>query len=226
MYCDDNIVIVVGAQRALRVLRAWRKLVTDAGMIMAIPEKRSLGVWGVWIGALIFATVGVVAIPKQKTLRAAQATRQLLSPDGLQFADYRSLIGLLEHLRCITRLPRRTMHGLYAPHGPDGESRDGPNAVVHPGALMAVQMQRWLEVLGRCSGCSVAAVLRRAELGAAVTRYFVAASDAATDSAPPGLGGYMHGFWWRIVLTARHLAWLHITVLELLASGFLILFAS
>ena len=220
MYCDDNIVMVVGAARTLRVLRKWRALVTEAGMIMAIPEKRMLGVWGLWIGALIFATVGVVAIPKQKTLRATQAVRQLLGPDGLQFADYRSLVGLLEHLRCITRLPRRAMHGLYAPHGPDGEGKDGPNSIVRPSLLMTLQMQRWLDVLGKCSGCSVAAALRRADLAAGPTRYFVASSDAATDSQPPGLGGFMHGFWWRIELASAYLTWLHITVLELLASGF------
>ena len=40
------------------------------------------------------------------------------------------------------------------------------------------------------------------------------------DSTPPGLGGFMHGFWWRIELTRMYVVWLHITVLELLASGF------
>jgi hypothetical protein len=44
MYCDDNIVVVVGVQRALRVLHAWRKLTNDAGFIMTFPEKRTLGV--------------------------------------------------------------------------------------------------------------------------------------------------------------------------------------
>ena len=44
MYCDDNVVIVVGAARAVRILRKWRALTTDAGLLMAIPEKRSLGV--------------------------------------------------------------------------------------------------------------------------------------------------------------------------------------
>ena len=220
IYCDDNIVIVVGAARAVRILRKWRALTTDAGLLMAIPEKRSLGVWGLWIGALIFATIGVVAIPKQKTLRATQAVTQLLSTAGLQFGEYRSLIGLLEHLRCITRLPRRAMHGLYAPHGADGESRDGPNAIVRASLLMVLQMQQWLDVLGRCSGCSVAAALRRADLSTGLLRYFVASSDAATDSEPPGLGGFMHGFWWRIELTHMYVVWLHITVLELLASGF------
>ena len=221
IYCDDNIVIVVGAARALRLLRQWRALVTDAGLIMAIPEKRSLGVWGIWIGALIFATAGVVAIPKQKTLRATQVIRQLLGPQGVEFGHYRSLIGLLEHLRCITRLPRRAMHGLYVPHGADGESRDGPNAAVHPSLLMSVQLQRWLDVLGRCSGTCVTAVIRRFEWAdKAVVRYFVASSDAATDSDPPGMGGFMHGFWWRIELLAVHIQWLHITVLELLATCF------
>ncbi|MGA1355015.1 MAG: hypothetical protein ACO32I_09620, partial [Candidatus Limnocylindrus sp.] len=48
----------------------------------------------------------------------------------------------------------------------------------------------------------------------------MAASDAATDSAPPGLGGYMHRMYWQLTIPFEDLAWLHITVLELLACVF------
>ena len=222
MYCDDIVIIVVGAERAMRLIRCWRELTQSAGLIMAIAEKRSIGVWGLWLGALLFTAAGVVAIPKQKVLRATQAIRELQSA-GVEFGVYRSLVGLLEHLRCIARLPRRAMHGLYAPHGPEGESKDGPNALVRPSLLMKLQFDRWCEVLGTCSGSAVTAVIHSMEwrkLNGARARTFVASSDAATDSSPPGMGGYMQGFWWRFEVPPEDLLWLHITVLELLATVF------
>eukprot|EP00965_Chrysotila_dentata_P164298 5425421-Pleurochrysis_carterae.AAC.1 len=45
-------------------------------------------------------------------------------------------------------------------------------------------------------------------------------ADAATDSSPPGLGGYCQGLFWYCKLTPLHVAWLHISALELLATGF------
>ncbi|MGA1354950.1 MAG: hypothetical protein ACO32I_09285, partial [Candidatus Limnocylindrus sp.] len=100
MYCDDNIIGVVGAERAVRLLRRWRTLTHEVGLIMAIPEKRSLGVWCKWVGAIVFAVVGLVIIPKAKLLRATSAIQTLLNT-GVPFSEYRSLMGLLEHLRDV-----------------------------------------------------------------------------------------------------------------------------
>eukprot|EP00965_Chrysotila_dentata_P029737 988449-Pleurochrysis_carterae.AAC.1 len=66
---------------------------------MAIPEKRTLGVWARWLGALLFASLGVVVIPKAKLLRAAKQIGDALEGE-LDFAAYRSLVGVLEHFRC------------------------------------------------------------------------------------------------------------------------------
>eukprot|EP00965_Chrysotila_dentata_P033080 1101882-Pleurochrysis_carterae.AAC.1 len=60
MYTDDPVIAVVGVDRALRALRVWRSLTDDLHLIMAIPEKRTLGVWARWLGALLFATLGIV----------------------------------------------------------------------------------------------------------------------------------------------------------------------
>ena len=118
MYCDDGLLIIVGAARTIRILKIWRKLVIDSGLIMAIPEKRTVGVWCVWIGAIIFAGLGVVAVPRSKILRSSAAIVRLCQ-SGIEFGEYRSLMGLLEHVRCIARVPKRYTHGLYAPHGAD-----------------------------------------------------------------------------------------------------------
>jgi hypothetical protein len=45
MYTDDPIMAVVGVDRAIRLLRLWARLTVELGLIMAIPEKRSLGTW-------------------------------------------------------------------------------------------------------------------------------------------------------------------------------------
>ena len=220
MYCDDNIIAVVGVDRAIRIIILWRRLTTSAGLIMAIAAKRSLGVWCVWVGAIVFAGLGLIVIPKQKLIRASDAIRRLLD-DGIMFEQYRSLAGLLEHVRCIARVPRRLMFGLYAPHGAGGEGQEGPSTVVRATILMAIQLKKWLDILSTSGGCAVTAALKRSSLtlGSIVTA-FVGSSDAATDSLPPGLGGFMHGYYWHHGLTAEMIRWLHVTVLELLAAAF------
>jgi len=101
MYCDDNIIGVVGVQRTIRLLQVWRTLVSEAGLVAAVPENRSLGVWMLWLGAIIFASIGIVVVPKGKLVRASTAIKQLAT-EGIPFSEYRSLIGLLEHIRVIT----------------------------------------------------------------------------------------------------------------------------
>ena len=219
MYCDDNIIIVVGVQQAIRLLTVWRRLTNNAGLIMAIPEKRSLGTWCLWVGVLVFVSLGVVAVPREKIVRASEALGKVMR-EGLQFDAYRSVIGLLEHLRCVAQLPRRLMHGLYAPHGATGEGVDGPSAMVKPSTFMRLQLVHWLDILGQCVGCAVTEVLRHRDLATVLHGVFVASSDAATDSGPPGLGGYMHGHYWYLRVEPWHLQWLHISVLELLTAGF------
>ena len=219
-YCDDNIVIVVGVDLALKAIAIRAEIEREAGLIMAIPEKRMLGTWGVWLGIYIFAGLGIVVVPRHKLIRASEALRRALDK-RLPFDEYQSLMGLLEHIRYAMCLPRRVMHGLYRPHGPQGESRSGPSTLVLPTFFMARQLLSWLERLGLSAGAAATDAVRRSSL--ARPRHslvYVGSSDAATDSEPPGLGGYMHGYFWYIALRAVHVAWLHISVLELLATGF------
>ena len=130
-------------------------------------------------------------------------------------------MGLLEHIRHALFMPRRVMHGLYAPHGPHGEGRFGPCTTVRPNIFMAQQLLQWLTVLSSTAGAFFTGALRRATLrGASPGITFFASSDAATDSTPPGIGGFMHGYYWYLALTAEMVRWLHISVLELVATGF------
>ena len=219
-YCDDSLIGVVGVEQAISALRIRRDITRDAGLIMAIPEKRVLGVWGVWLGIAIFSSLGLIVVPKAKLIRASASVTAAIN-SASTFDEYRSLIGLLEHIRPATRWPKRIMHGLYRPHGPNGASREGPGGIVRPDLFMAKQLLHWLALLSSVAGAAFTSVLARSTLPTSLggAEYF-ASSDAATDSDPPGMGGWMHGMYWYLPLTAHIVHWLHISVLEMLASGF------
>ena len=86
---------------------------------MAIPEKRSLGTFAPWLGVLVVVSLGLLVVPKAKLLRASGIIAQVLK-GGRPFHVYRSLVGLLEHLRDVNLRGRNVMHGLYRPPGPSG----------------------------------------------------------------------------------------------------------
>jgi len=219
-FMDDNLIGVVGVEQAIAAIRIRREITREAGLIMAIPEKRVLGVWGVWLGIAIFASLGILVVPKSKLVRAAASVTEALS-GTITFDVYRSLMGLLEHIRHATRWPKRIMHGLYRPHGPEGASRDGPGGIVKPDQFMAQQLLQWLHLLSSRAGAAFTAVLARSNMPDVYGKLqYYASSDAATDSTPPGMGGFMHGMYWYLALTDHIVHWLHITVLEMLASGF------
>ena len=223
MYCDDNVVAVVGVARALRVLKTWRTVTSEAGLIMAIPEKRSLGTWCTWLGILFFATLGIVAIPRSKLLRAAASARATLE-GRLDFAEYRSLTGLLEHFRQAICLTPRTMHGLYHPMQQDDSGElMGPTDLVAVTDLMQTQLEAWLHRLSQSAGAAVTAALRSTDFmrsGRALPPLnFVGSSDAATEP-PAGMGGFLHGFYWHFPIPSDMIDYLHITVLEMLATCF------
>ena len=48
----------------------------------------------------------------------------------------------------------------------------------------------------------------------------VVTSDAANDATAAGLGGFCHGFYWRLSLSTSAAAVMHITLLEFLACAF------
>eukprot|EP00965_Chrysotila_dentata_P097469 3221345-Pleurochrysis_carterae.AAC.1 len=152
---------------------------------MAIPEKRTLGVWARWLGALLFATLGIVVIPKPKLLRAAVQLRAAI--DGtLDFAEYRSLVGVLEHFRCVNRAPPHTMRALYNPHrSGSGE----PNERVSPNSETLEQLHFHEAMVASSGGAHFAAAVRSVDVAKNGPSSIVTAfADAATDSVPPGMG--------------------------------------
>ena len=217
MYSDDPAIAVVGVERAVRALRLWRRLTEGLNLEMAIPEKRVLGTWTKWLGVLLIVGLGVVVIPRDKILRATAAIEQVLKAEA-DFGTYRSLIGLLEHIRGVLRAPGSRMYGLYEPHAREEADPWGPSRPVVPSGLMMGQLRRWQRTLSTIGGVPLASSFGGYELQRTAPLY-VTAADAATDCEHPGLGGFLHGMWWHLPLTPRVLNALHITALELLATG-------
>ena len=50
MYTDDPLFQAVGADRLVRLLRCWRRIVLEFKLITAIPEKRNAGTMVTWLG--------------------------------------------------------------------------------------------------------------------------------------------------------------------------------
>ena len=219
MYTDDPIFIVVGCQRTIRALRVWRRLTDSIGLVMAIPEKRTLGGWAPWIGVAIVAALGLIIVPRDKVLRAAAAIADVLE-DKVEFHIYRSLCGLLEHIRAVNLRGRNHMHGLYHPHN----LQLGPADVVTCTPLMKQQLGRWRQTLHRSCGVSVKAALLRDELEPSARVLFEMSSDACyADVTRAGVGGFLHGIYWYFEVPEGDRPILSIPILEFLGVCFNVL---
>ena len=89
-------------------------------------------------------------------------------------------------------------------------------------------MQAWLHVLAETASAVVTVIFvdGAAERLQQATEVFAASSDAAGDGrGTPGIGGYMHGFYWRVALTPALLALMHITAWETVAACVGLLFS-
>lgn len=220
MFTDDPLAGVVGVRRALRLLEAWRRVTQGSGLVMAGADKRQLGGGVEWIGVYVLAAIGLIAIPKNKLLRARDAIQRTLST-GITFGEYRALVGLLEHLRFVSRLQADATNALYNPHRKGGEKEDGPSTDVGVTELMRGLLDRWLKIIMECAGAVLTIIFEdnaEEKLKNART-IFAGSSDAAGDGrGSPGIGGYLHGYYWRVALPPTILALMHITGWETLAA--------
>lgn len=190
---------------------------------MAIPEKRTLGSWAKWLGVIIFASLGVVVIPRDKLLRARSVITRVLR-GGCEFHIYRSLCGLLEHFRGVNLNGRNVMHGLYQPHGPTGASRFGPHGWVWCDELMTKQLQHWLSLVASSAGVSAKRAVDRRELEPQPRLTVILDSDACSGGEEmAGIGGYCHGLYWYWPVPPEDSDRMHITLLEFLGVCFNIL---
>ena len=217
VYTDDVVITAVGAERMARILECWTGMMQRYGIRMAIAEKRQIGASVLWLGLSFHSTIGVLSVPKDKHLRCLGALDCAIRGE-LTFDLYRSLVGLLQHLRPVAGLSRAAMYGLYEPFA--GGFEIGPAMPVRLSQLAIGQLERWRERLGCSSGVSFVSAFGQsrdgAEWFASQSRaVFYAYSDAAKEGAAvPSIGGFLHGAWWTYPLEAADLE-LPIAVLEL-----------
>jgi hypothetical protein len=221
IYTDDGIMIVAGVQRAVRLLRLWGTFVKRSNARMAIPEKRTLGAGLLWCGVNTIPCLGFAYVPRVKVVRACAELRRVSARDpALEWADYRSLIGLLEHLLPIVGFTRLQMHELYYVHHVFTNAEPNARIAKHITDGIVDRAKEWASRLGTCPGSLADIVFGTSALAVppSVVWWYVF-GDAAREQArtQSGLGGYMHGFGWRAPLEQQDIEGpckLPITVLE------------
>ena len=86
VYIDDHVWITIGPDRMAKSLKLWHWLATSAKFMIAIPEKRSFGTAGRWLGIHFLAQLGISAVPAQKILRACMSIDAARS-QSMSFSD-------------------------------------------------------------------------------------------------------------------------------------------
>ena len=222
MYTDDIHLTIVGIDRTVRLLRCWGDLTQEIHLIMAGPEKRQIGASQTWVGIQWNTTLGFAHVPPAKLLRATERLSALADGSrSFMLDEYRSLMGLLEHLLIFTGLRRDAMAGLY--EALSGEARDNANVPLALSDFARRQLRRWCTRLATCPGVNFSDLVgphhAKAYTEALLAKQplcVVAYVDAAKEGAAiPGIGGYMLGAWWTMPLGPLLLQ-LPIPVLEFL----------
>lgn len=217
VFTDDPQFVLVGVERTLRGLQTWRQLTQSLGTLMAIETKRSLGSWCEWVGVIIVAGLGLVVVAKSKLLRASGAIARARK-GALEFHEYRSLCGLLEHLRTVNLSGRHIKHGLYRPHVDQTRESASPNSLIHCDELMARELSRWERLLLRSNGVSCKRALFRRGLEPPPSLHADATSNACyADVSQPGVAGLCNGLFWLFAVPEADVPLLSIpTILELM----------
>ena len=235
VYTDDCIITVVGSSRMIRALRIWHATTNAYNIDMAGASKRQLGTRLTWIGFNFFVHAGVLAVTPRKVLKAKDTASRILSGHDVSFAEYRSFVGLLEHMLLFVGGDRTYMYHMYGLNFKLGH-RYGPTFRMIFTALQIPVIRRWFCIMATSAGCFLSRALNSlstaipplpscftgtawAPLTPPISERIFLHSDAASESKDGGLGGYSHGDYWHIPLSTDERALLHITSLEFAAAG-------
>jgi len=219
-YTDDPFLVCVGAERLARAVTLWNRLLKAIGVAVAIPVKRQFGAAVRWLGLDFFLSLGVVVVPENKRLRAMASLMTMAAGTSMAFSDYQAATSFLQYLKPFVAGADGTyFYGLYEPYsrGMNGHQPNPADLVTMTPAIRE-QAQRWVALLRSTAGM-FASSIKAPQAPSAAPPLLHLYSDAALEGAAvPGLGGYMHGFYWVLPLHGDHLL-LPISVLELVAIG-------
>ena len=136
---------------------------------------------------------------------------------AITLARYRELIGFLEHVLAIVRLPREVMDYLHGPLA-DGSCEAEPGGSLPPDARRDGYLRLWRAHLLNTAGASLMAAVPAVPHGRGGGRrssVWRLRSDAALESYLSAMGGFVYGKWWQWHLRRPRLT---IPVLEFLAA--------
>ena len=202
MYTDDPIFVVVGAARAVRLLRVWRWVTRMSNLTMAIAAKHMAGTKVTWLGLTHMPGLAITCVPAGKHMRTLKALADLYNAVvTFVVRDYEELLGMLEHLLPWAGGSRSAMLGLYGPL--KRAMHRGPSTPIKLTDVASISLKAWIERLRQRAGVHATSVisrdvfLRDAPSGAE----FIVTTDAAKDgTSRPGIGGYCHGLTFRVPL--------------------------
>ena len=227
-YTDDPFLVCVGAERLARAVALWNRMLKAIGIAVAIPVKRQFGAAVRWLGLDFFLSLGVVVVPENKRLRALTSMMAMAAGTPTTFSAYQAATSFLQYLKpFIAGADGTYFYGLYEPYsrGAHGQ-QPNPADIVTMTPTIREQAQRWVALLRSTAGIFASSVLTPLAPAVATPLLYLYSDAALEGAAVPGLGGYMHGFYWELALHGDELL-LPISVLELIAIGInLIVFAS
>ena len=245
IYTDDPVFSVVGNERLLRAMRIWNKVTKDWGFRTAIARKRQVGPCICWLGFNFYLPMGIVAVAPDKIARAVQLLNSILAGTTITFNQYRSFIGLLEHMLVFVGGDRTFMYSLYGQNFQAGLA-GGPLTRMIFTHRHFVALRRWSRVLLVRGGCFFSAAFRSHSVVYPPLRSHLQSSSLFMGDTPfsdvplslysdayvkertlgnldnredlhGGLGGFAHGYWWHHPLSRRIAFLLHITAWEFMA---------
>ncbi|MFZ9087199.1 MAG: hypothetical protein ACO3C6_11785, partial [Steroidobacteraceae bacterium] len=203
IFTDDGAMLIVGADRVARILAHWGTLLKQIGIVTAGPHKRMVGCAIRWLGVYLNTFLGNQIIPRDKAIKASTVLGDLAAGRPVEFRDYRSLMGRIEHFRGIVEDDRTSTYHMYTPFA---AGKVNPRGRVIPTVEIAAKAEEWRQLLLRRPGRTCARFAPDVTSAAPfiladVWRAFHVFTDAALLGAPvPGLGGYLAGQYFSFAL--------------------------
>jgi hypothetical protein len=212
IYTDDPIWLVVGADRLVRAQKMWLCLLMKFGLRSASLSKQVAGIDLLWCGIRHHLFFGLTIIPPDKALKAIGGLNRMLG-GCCPSQQGRSCLGLLEFCRYAVAVRDLRLYPLWC------ALMDEPAALMTLDVLQSALAARWTSLLGTCSGSAVTESFDGVDLLPASAPIWTLSSDAALEPLDQaGMGGFVHGLWWRVP-REDGLEALTIPVAELLAAG-------
>ena len=136
----------------------------------------------------------------------------------MTFGDYRRVIGFLVHLRpFLAGIDRTLLYGMYDPFEVDHRGHP-PEAgtIIKLSRRVREQAERWCGILHVISGMFISGLPKPKPLVASRLTSHLFSDAALLGSGKPGIGGFIHGFYWALELDDRAMH-LPISMLEFTA---------